>query len=96
MVVPIRCVDVKSGKACPLSPGLQVLHAYTMLLASSKQVSIVVQNMMDSAIFLKKGVHVVHVVSAMFVPPAEVPSEQVKGMHKHQENECLYKSGRKN
>ena len=35
--------------------------------------------MMDSAIFLKKGVRVVYVVSATLVPPAEVPSEQVKG-----------------
>ena len=37
--------------------------------------------MMDSAIFLKKGVHVVHVVSAMLVPPVELASEeQIKGM----------------
>ena len=36
--------------------------------------------MTDSAIFLKKGVHVAHVVSAMLVPPLEVPSEQVEGM----------------
>ena len=41
MVVPIRCADVESGKACPLPPGLQVLHAYTMLMAGSKHVSIV-------------------------------------------------------
>ena len=36
--------------------------------------------MTDSAIFLKKGVHVVHVVSAMLVPPVEMPSEKVEGM----------------
>ena len=54
------------------------MHAYTMFMAGSKQVLIVVQNMMDSAIFLKKGVRVAHVVSAMLVPPAEVPSEQVE------------------
>ena len=82
-------------ESTPTSPGLQVLHAYTMLMAGSKHVLIVVQNMTDSAIFLKKGVHVVHVVSAMLVPPAEVPSEQVKGMQKCLENECLYKSGKK-
>ena len=36
--------------------------------------------MTDSAIFLKKGVCVVHVVSAMLVPPVELPSEEpVKG-----------------
>ena len=39
--------------------------------------------MTDSAIFLKKGVHVVHVVSATLVPLAEVPSEQVEGMGVH-------------
>ena len=36
--------------------------------------------MTDSTIFLKKGVHVMHVVSAMLVPPVELPSEEpVKG-----------------
>ena len=45
--------------------------------------------MTDSAIFLKESVHVAHVVSAMLVPPAEVPSEQVEGIQEHIENECL-------
>ena len=38
--------------------------------------------MTDSAIFLKNGVHMAHVVSAMLVPPVEVPSEEetVEGM----------------
>ena len=62
MVVPIRHTEVESGRACQLPLGLQVLHAYTMLTAGSKQVSIVMQNMTDSAIFLKKGAHVPHVV----------------------------------
>ena len=35
--------------------------------------------MTDSAIFLKKGAHVVHVVSVMLVPPEEVPPEQEEG-----------------
>ena len=56
MIMPIRCAEVESGKAHPLPPGLQVLHAYTTLTAGSKHVLIVVQNMTDSAIFLKKGV----------------------------------------
>ena len=42
MIVPIRHTEVESGKAHPLPPGLQVLHAYTMLTAGSKHVSIVV------------------------------------------------------
>ena len=66
-------------------PGLQVLHAYTMLTAGSKHVLIVVQNMTDSAIFLKKGLCIVHVVSVMLVPPVEVPSEQVNGVEVPQE-----------
>ena len=42
--------------------------------------------MTESAIFLKKGVHVAHVVSARLVPPAEVPSEEpVEGMEVPQE-----------
>ena len=49
-----------------------------MLMVSSKQVSIAVQNMMDSAIFLKKGAHVAHVISAMLVPPKEVPPEEAE------------------
>ena len=78
MVAPIRCTDVASGKAHQLPPGLQVLHTYTMLTADSKQVSIVVRNMTDSDIFLKKDAYVVHVVSVMLVPPVEVPSKQVE------------------
>ena len=42
MIAPIRCAEVESGKAHPLPPGLQMLHAYTMLTAGSKHVSIVV------------------------------------------------------
>ena len=79
MVVPIRHADVENRKARQLPPGLQVLHAYTTLTAGSKQVLIVVQNMTDSAIFLKKGVHVAHVVSATLVPTVEVPLEQFEG-----------------
>ena len=87
MIMPIRCVELESGKAHPLPRGLQVLHTYTMLTPGSKHVLILVQNMTDSAIFLKKGVHIAHVVSAMLVPPAEVPSElePVKGAEVPQE-----------
>ena len=34
--------------------------------------------MTDNAIFLKKGVQVAHIVSAMLAPPEEVPSEQAE------------------
>ena len=55
MVTPIGHAKLKQGKACQLPPGLQVLHAYTTLMAGCKQVLIVVRNMTDKAIFLKKG-----------------------------------------
>ena len=62
------------------------MHAYTTLISGSKYVSIVVGNMTDNAIFLKKGVRVAHVVSATLVPPAEVPSEEsVEGVQLPQE-----------
>ena len=80
MVVPIRCADVKSGRAHQVPPGLQVSHAYTTLTTGSRQVSIVVWNMTDNAIFLKKGMHVVHVVSAMLTPPEETPLEEAESM----------------
>ena len=77
MIAPLRCSKIESGRPCLLPPGLQVLHAYTMLTTGSRNnVSIVVQNMADSAIFLKKGVCVVHVRSATLVPLAEVPHEE--------------------
>ena len=55
MVAPIGHAEVKQGRAHQLPPGLQVLHAYMTLTAGNKQVSIVVRNMTDKAIFLKKG-----------------------------------------
>ena len=55
MVTPIGCSKMEQGRACQLPPGLQVLHAYMALAAGNKQVSIVVWNMTETAIFLKKG-----------------------------------------
>ena len=59
-----------------VTPRLQVLHVYTTLTAGCKQISIVVRNMTDQPIFLKKGAQVAHVVSAMLAPPEEMPSKQ--------------------
>ena len=42
---------------------------------SSSKVSIVVRNMLDSPIFLKKGVQVACMLSALPVPPVELPPE---------------------
>ena len=84
MIAPLRCSKVESGKTRPLALGLQVLHAYTTLTAGNKNVSIVVQNVTNSTIFLKKGVCVVHMVSAMLVLPVELlpEKEDVTGAEK--------------
>ena len=55
MVTPIGHVELKQDRGHQLPPGLQVLHAYTTLTAGCKQISIVLWNMTDKAIFLKKG-----------------------------------------
>ena len=59
----------------PLPLGLHVLHAYMHLKNGSGKVSLVVRNMSDSHIFLKKGVPVAQVMSASLVPPTELSLE---------------------
>ena len=72
MVMPLRAGESQSGGVCPLPPGLYVLHMYTRLKMSSSKVSMVVRNISESPIFLKKGVQVAQVVSAFPVPPTEL------------------------
>ena len=62
--------QLREGKLLPL--GFHVLHAYMHLKNSSSKVTLVVRNISDSHIFLKKGVPVAQVVSASLVPPAEL------------------------
>ena len=62
-----------SGEPLPL--GLHVLHAYTHLKMAVEECFLVVINVSDSQIFLKKGVPVAQVVSTMLVPPAELSPE---------------------
>ena len=72
MVMPLKAGEAQPGRVWPLPPGLHILYAYTQLKMSSNKVSIVVRNMSDSPIYLKKGVQVACVVSALLVPPAEL------------------------
>ena len=51
------------------------------MTAGCKQISIVVRNVTDQAIFLKRGTRVVHVVSATLAPPEETPSTQGEDAH---------------
>ena len=78
MVTPLRAGEAQpggGGGAWPLPPGLHVLHAYSRLKMSSSKVSVVVRNMSESVIFMKKGVQVARMVSALPVLPAEISLE---------------------
>ena len=65
MIMPLRAYEAQSDEAWPLPLGLHVLHMYTQLKMSSSKVSIVVRYMSDIPIFLKKGVWVACMVSAL-------------------------------
>ena len=75
MVTLLKVGEGQPRDSRPLPPGLHVLHVYTHLKNGSGKVSLVVRNMSDSHIFLKKGVLVVWVVSASLVPPMELSLE---------------------
>ena len=74
MITPLRVED-QPWEAKPLPPGLHVLHACTRLKNGSSKVSLMVRNISDSHIFLKKGVPVVRVMSASPVLPTELSPE---------------------
>ena len=75
MIMPLKVGEGQPWEARPLPPGLHILHTYMHLKNGSGRVSLVVRNMSDSHIFLKKGVPVAHVVSASPVPPTELLPE---------------------
>ena len=75
MIIHLRAYEAQLEGAWPLLLGLHILHAYTQLKMSSSKVSVVVRNMLDSLIFLKKGVWVAHMVSASLVPLVELSPE---------------------
>ena len=74
MITPLR-VEGRPQETKPIPPGLHILHAYTHLKNSSERVSLVVRNVSDSHIYLKKGVPMARVVSASLVPPTELSPE---------------------
>ena len=75
MVMPLKVREGQLRDSKPLHLGLHVLHTYTCLKNGSGKVSLVVRNMSNSHIFLKKGVPVVQVMSASLVPPTELSPE---------------------
>ena len=58
MLMPLKSGDTQPRGARPLPPGLHILHAFTHLKNGSGKVSVVVRNMSDSHIYLKKGAQV--------------------------------------
>ena len=74
MITPLRA-EGQPRETKPLPLGLHVLHTYTRLKNGSRRVSLVVRNVSDSHIFLKKGMSVARVVSASLVPPTELSPE---------------------
>ena len=75
MIMPLRTCEAQPDGAWPLLPGVHILHTYTWQKMSSSKVFIVVRNMLDSPIFLKKGVRVACIVSALPVTPVELAPE---------------------
>ena len=75
MITPRKAGEGQSQEARPLPLGLHIHHTFTCLKNGSGRVSLMVRNMSNSHIFLKKGVPVVHVMLASLVPPAELSPE---------------------
>ena len=75
MIMPLKAGEGQSWEVRPLPLGLHILHMFTCLKNGSGRVSLMVRNMSNRHIFLKKGVLVVHVVLASLVPPAELSPE---------------------
>ena len=88
IITPLR-VKGRQRKTKPLPLGLHVLHAYTCLKNGSGRVSLVVRNVSDSQIFLKKGLPVAQVVSAMLVSPTELSTEMEAALGEESRSEPL-------
>ena len=72
MIMPLKVGEGQLQEARPLPPGL---HAYTHLKNGSSRVSLVVRNMSNSHICLKKGVLGACVMLASLVLPTELSPE---------------------
>ena len=75
MITPLKLGNTQPRGSRPLPPGLHVLHTFMCLRNGSGKVSVVVQNVSNSHIYLKKGTQVAQVVSASPVLPTELSPE---------------------
>ena len=62
----------KGGDGCHLPLGLSVVNTYTKAISGSKQVAVVVKNLMAVPITIAKGIKAAQVIAANVVPPVEV------------------------
>ena len=70
MVIPVRFGDPWGLKIKPLLPGIQVPYMFTLQKRGSGKVSIVMRNVSESPIYLKKGIQVTCLVSVMPILPS--------------------------
>ena len=75
MMITTLMVEGRPCESKQLPPGLHILHAYTRLKNGSGRVSLVVRNVSDGHMFLKKGVPVMWVVLASLVQPIKLSPE---------------------
>ena len=90
MVCSIRVGKTQLAGTDPLHTGLCVLYMLTRLKMGSSKVSVVVCNMSDSPIYLKKGTKIVHVESALPIPPAELSPEVQAALGEGMQPELLF------
>ena len=80
-------VMTQSLKVCygpHLSHGLSVVNMYTEVISWSKQVAVVVKNLMATPITIAKGVKVTQVIAANAVPRVEVTPNTLEKLDKIQ------------
>ena len=75
MVCPTKVGEIQLAGTHPLHPGLHVLHVLKRLKMGSSKVSVVVHNISDSPIYLKKGMRIACMESALPIAPAELSPE---------------------
>ena len=93
MITPLKA-EGRQHETKPLPMGLHILHAYTRLKNCSGRVSLVVRNVSDNQIFLKKGVLVAWMVVAMLVSPTELSPELEAALGEESRPEPLSVAGR--
>ena len=64
--------SLKGDDGPHLPHGLSVVNTYTEVISGSKQVAVVVKNLMAAPITIAKGVKVTQVIAAKMVPPVKV------------------------